>query len=725
MADDTKKLRYITDEAATTDDFGTHANIARTLLDIISDKDNKPMTIGLEGSWGSGKSTVVNLMFKDIDHAKNISEEEKANETETERKRRERLENIEYFYIDVWQHEHSCIKRAILHEMIESLNKKLKKDKKVKNVKKQLEGSIQTTNIGFFGILSAVILAIIAGLYSNIDFEKITLIGNDINNNILISIILIGLLPLSYFLIKLFSSSKIIEQTTTTFENSSIEFSRHYNEILEVVKKKDQNAIPLIVFDNLDRIDEENAKKMWAELQVFMQYRNPGATEKEKQARPWIIIPYDIDGIKKIWGEDENEDNTTRNDSNAKTLSKSSKSKDKVRSFLQKTFQIVQPMPEPLLNTWKRYLLESLKLTKADKDLQNKIYNLISDEYSEIGSLPTARDIRILLNHIIYYYNNPIYNMRIEIIIDFCLKKCFNQNFENDFWVEYNKKVKGSDIGRYKNEELVHYFQLFFSCSYDSTVEIMVDKVLNNIHEDRSEDYVNNMLSLLIDYKNDFFWSRYEQFLYSNNILYKKINGILFLIEFKDCQYKIKIDKIIAEYFNNVTIEWSADNIIFAPQNLSKTTSFIQLIKENRDINNINDISKNLLKSSLSWLDKDRITAMITTVNPNIKQPKDLIESYFQDFKKIILEISNNSVITLEELEIQFNYTDTESPRYFKKLLSVLEYIFTDWSFYSKIYNFDSIEHIKAQIASTQSRLNEKLTSEEIDDILFLLNLIN
>ena len=67
MADKSKpRTILIEDVPSTTDDFGLegqgpHERVARAITDLILG-ENGGKFIGLEGTWGSGKSAVVNLI---------------------------------------------------------------------------------------------------------------------------------------------------------------------------------------------------------------------------------------------------------------------------------------------------------------------------------------------------------------------------------------------------------------------------------------------------------------------------------------------------------------------------------------------------------------------------------------------------------------------------------------------------------------------------------------
>jgi len=87
------------DEATNLDIFEdkTHEKIADTLKRIIK-KEPKGLTIGLEGGWGSGKSSIVKML-------------------------RDRINNdndIKYFYFDAWAHEGDPLRRIFLESLIDN-----------------------------------------------------------------------------------------------------------------------------------------------------------------------------------------------------------------------------------------------------------------------------------------------------------------------------------------------------------------------------------------------------------------------------------------------------------------------------------------------------------------------------------------------------------------------------------------------------------------------------
>ena len=62
----------LTDEPQETDGFkgGPHQRIAKAIAGLIQPPEAKGIAIGIEGSWGSGKSTVGRILIKELEGKK-------------------------------------------------------------------------------------------------------------------------------------------------------------------------------------------------------------------------------------------------------------------------------------------------------------------------------------------------------------------------------------------------------------------------------------------------------------------------------------------------------------------------------------------------------------------------------------------------------------------------------------------------------------------------------
>jgi KAP family P-loop domain len=103
VSDNTAKIpwKFLSDNAVRTDEqdkFGVHSAYAKVLYHIAKTCDT-PFSIALYSSWGTGKTSICNLI-------QNLA----AKDT-----------NVHYVYLDVWKYSNEPLKRWILIETCNSL----------------------------------------------------------------------------------------------------------------------------------------------------------------------------------------------------------------------------------------------------------------------------------------------------------------------------------------------------------------------------------------------------------------------------------------------------------------------------------------------------------------------------------------------------------------------------------------------------------------------------
>jgi hypothetical protein len=96
---DEKRTFLISDAPAAEDKFGSHERIASALIKLIEFEDGGK-TIGIEGEWGSGKSTIINFIqnhFINRDDTKLV-------------------------IFDTWSHEGDPLRRTVLETLINKID---------------------------------------------------------------------------------------------------------------------------------------------------------------------------------------------------------------------------------------------------------------------------------------------------------------------------------------------------------------------------------------------------------------------------------------------------------------------------------------------------------------------------------------------------------------------------------------------------------------------------
>jgi len=403
MSTAAKAINFICDKASACDEFGTHTRIAKAIEKIV-DSDQQIRTIGLIGSWGSGKSTILNILHGNL-----------------EKKKHKHV----LFIFDAWAHQSDPPRRSFLEEFIDFLsdNKLLIKEYWESDLERLSRRSethnIQSSpSITFWGWVALLTLMILPLGYRVFDAKQLWLSSQNFLSLSLLSLPLLALCAnyicwrpwksifSKYFLSIIFSkefwtkhkypyedrsiASLVVNKTTDRVVNriiktpdpTAIEFRDVYKNVLQSIQLKESKII--IVIDNLDRIPGDEAQTIWATIgTLFAESQLFPAIDQ-----PWIIVPLDFGAAKAIFND------------------KSDKKNDRAQAFIDKTFDIVFRLPNPILSDWQRYLetriQEVFKGTLSPDSVEHvlRISNYAVEDTSSCLYGVTPRKINSFVNRI-------------------------------------------------------------------------------------------------------------------------------------------------------------------------------------------------------------------------------------------------------------------------------------------------------------------------------------
>ena len=318
-------------------------NISNYILKVDvknTNKESLPRIIGIEGSWGSGKSNVVTKLDN-------------------------KLKNLSYyiFTYDTWSHQEDLQRRSIL----ETLTNRLIQDKvlqgevsiKMRNGKLhtakwsdqlQMLLSNKTTTItksipkfswtaifgillvGYFAVSSVILNQLIErGIYFR--FRWILVIE-------LLPLLLVGGISLLYAVCKskweIFTTlltqknDNIIDEQFTSSEEPSITEFKNWIQVIsdELDREKSTKKKVIIVFDNMDRLPSNKVVQLWSLIHTFF----AGSDFKNI----WAIIPFDYVHLCEA------------------ILPSEKKEIDKFKQFINKTFPIVFTVPKPVITDYRK-----------------------------------------------------------------------------------------------------------------------------------------------------------------------------------------------------------------------------------------------------------------------------------------------------------------------------------------------------------------------------------
>ena len=399
------------DSPAEDDEFGSHERVAEAIVQLLETEDEGGKSIGLEGGWGSGKSTVVRLI------------EKKLSQTKTG--------DFKVAVFDMWAHQGDPLRRTFLQSLIGQLrhwkwvNQKTWMQRQEELAQRRSEEiTREIPRLTIVGVIFAFLLlsipigsALIAASATLLAAQNTPANDTHIWNIGYFQLgMLLMLVPAIFYVIAIVAENflgtsmsdgkqrkrwwgefpalvtgKASTETQTIATQSpdptSVEFESEFRDLLDEALKPRKKRKLLLVIDNLDRVQPSDALAIWSTLQTFL-----GHTHHKKHKwidSLWVLIPYDRDAILRLWDSSDSVESKSPN----KTLTE---------TFLDKTFQIRFRVPSLLLTNWREFLHKALK--DALPDHQEEDFHDIYRTYGINGGLdkspPKPRDLKIFANQI-------------------------------------------------------------------------------------------------------------------------------------------------------------------------------------------------------------------------------------------------------------------------------------------------------------------------------------
>ena len=368
------EFRFLRDQPLRADDefetieFG-HKEISKTLVSIV-EKCETPFTVGLFGKWGSGKSTIANLLAEDL-----------------------KLKGIPTVIFDAWKHEGVALRRTFLKDMVNQLKKYESffdndftlDDRLEHSVSKQSEGEFK---INFKKIIEAGKLWIIFGTISVLILAIISYISGIFNQFLygfsILSAISFGGVFVTWLLK---NATQFLTTETTTYGTDKFEdpcdFQDEFSRVIRegILSEGLEKKRILIVFDNIDRVTPDKAVEVLKTIKTFLE-----PTDIEIENREVVfLIPCDSVAISRHIQSIYFKSNSNRT--------------DEPDEFLRKFFNSMLWIPEFISSEMEAYTRKILQYTQVAELNNDKIAWLIIKEFRQ-----NPRQIKQFVNTLLSNY---------------------------------------------------------------------------------------------------------------------------------------------------------------------------------------------------------------------------------------------------------------------------------------------------------------------------------
>lgn len=400
------------------DEFASQSqeHIAESIKNLILNIDNEKTPIrliGIEGGWGTGKSNLVKILEKKL-----------------------KGKGYSFFLYDAWGHQEDLHRRAIIEELSDFVDKEniCSTCDKLADIREETLGTevlvrtVQRPEFSwafFFSVLGIVCLPLVeliheSDIVKNLPlFEKFPFLGWIFNA-----------IPGLFFIIAVwviireaFNEAKRQSQSGEKIKNIGFFFSCLKNKTLQVYRKNEeknttakrinqfnpssnsfknflhalddglqQNKL-VIVIDNIDRMNKEKVKDIWATIHMCFS----SAAELHNIL---VLVPFDKNKIRDAFYQEEENELNTANDTDKKMTTYDTEKINQlalVDDFIQKTFSLVFRVSLPVLSDWEAFFRE--RWTDAFKSVQDEIeFDYVKRIFDAFTKVITPRNIIAFIN---------------------------------------------------------------------------------------------------------------------------------------------------------------------------------------------------------------------------------------------------------------------------------------------------------------------------------------
>ncbi|MCO4856494.1 KAP family NTPase [Herbaspirillum sp. WGmk3] len=397
--------RIIQDAPAEVDEFGGkgHDRTANALVDAVSQMEGRDGAIGLEGSWGAGKSTVIRIAEKKL----------------AAHDRNDLKHSI--FTFDLWAHQSDDFRRAFLESFVAWLSgQHILSSWTLDNARNQIRDRVKSVTVesskryNAFGIVFILILPLLPFIYAWLGPSALKPASGPnpaqtLDWTVYLAASLVAILYLSvfvrffhlYFVIswpyisrsgKSFADaasncvsmfSKDVESETTTqnireSDPTTIEFHRIFRNLLSEAQSRGVTIIH--VLDNIDRLHKDSVAGTWSEIRALFAIR--GEPARRSHDSVLVILPYDKQFVMSAIGE---------------------KGLDKEADFIEKTFSRTLRVAPPISHDWRKFFLAKLKECFSDindAELNERLFRLLRYSFQKTDTHASPRRIIHFINEL-------------------------------------------------------------------------------------------------------------------------------------------------------------------------------------------------------------------------------------------------------------------------------------------------------------------------------------